>query len=314
LADNFTTDAGTFAAKDILGILFAKNLLNDTAGADAMGLVDPTPAPNTMLGRLKTIADGVTALAGSVDGLEGLATSLNGFVDGLETLIGTSNTSLTAIAGYVDGLEALATSLNGYVDGLETLHGTTNSTLATIAGYVDGLETLIAATNAALTGSTPAGENYTGKIGGDVYSTSVTPAVSATPDYSAGDAVGAIMTFTGAVRTSGGAAILQAARIFSKVPNTVQFDLLLFNAAPTAPTDNVAFDLQSADYAKLIGVVPVTEWTSLGTTACVGQSVGRAQPVKPATGTSIFGVLVVRGTLNLAAVSDIVVTLDLIPG
>lgn len=303
MADNFDTpvaDGKTFAAKDIGGVLFAKNLLSDTAGADAMGLVDPNPAANTLLGRLKAIADAVTAQSAYVDGLEALATSLNGYVDTLESLIGSTNTNLTALQGFVDGLEALL--------------GTTNSTLSTIGGYVDGLETLIAATNAALTGATPAGENYTGKTGGDIYSTSATPVASATPDYSNGDAVGAVLTFNNAVRTSGGSGIIQSVSIFSKVANTVEMDLLLFNAAPTAPTDNAAFDLQTADYSKLIGVIPVTEWTSVGTAPCIGQNVGRGQPIKPATGTAIYGVLVVRGTLNLAGASDIVVTLNVIPG
>jgi len=123
----------------------------DKAAIDALveatGEATATPAANTVLARLKAIADGVSGMAGSVDGLEALATTLNGLVDQVEGLIGTTNTSLGAIGGYVDGLEGLATQLNGFVDGLETLQGTTNSTLATLAGYVDGLEALATALN-----------------------------------------------------------------------------------------------------------------------------------------------------------------------
>lgn len=85
----------------------------------------------------------LTAIAGFVDGLEGLLTTLSGYVDQLEgytdgiegllttinSSLGTLNTSLATIDGHVDGLEALATSLNGYVDQLE--------------GFTDGLEGFI---------------------------------------------------------------------------------------------------------------------------------------------------------------------------
>jgi hypothetical protein len=138
--------------------------LVDSAGVDPVGDVGASPAANTLLGRLKAIADGITALSGYVDGLETLATSLNGYVDTLEALIGTTNTSLLSLAGYVDGLESLATSLNGYVDGLEGLQGTANTSLATLSSlittlntYVDGLEASLAGvlTEATFTARTP---------------------------------------------------------------------------------------------------------------------------------------------------------------
>jgi len=55
--------AGTAAGALIDGKLFGRNLLNDTAGADAMGLVADAPAANTLLGRLKAIAAGLAGLA-----------------------------------------------------------------------------------------------------------------------------------------------------------------------------------------------------------------------------------------------------------
>lgn len=114
------------------GVKAAGAVLVDAANEEVLGQVTANPGALTLLGRLKTIADGITTLAGHVDGLEGLATSLNGFVDGLEALLGTTNSSLTSIAGYVDGLEALAITLNGYVDGLETLGAAQSAALATV--------------------------------------------------------------------------------------------------------------------------------------------------------------------------------------
>jgi hypothetical protein len=72
------------------------------------------------------------------------------------------HTDLVALAGYVDGLEGLATSLNGYVDGVEGLIGTTNTALTTVQGYVDGLETL----NGAVTETAPASDTASSGLNG----------------------------------------------------------------------------------------------------------------------------------------------------
>lgn len=96
MADNISTpvaDGKVLAAKDIASVLFPLNLLADASGADAMGLVGTTPAANTLLGRLKAIAD--------------LLTSQNGYVDGLEGLQTAGNATLAQIAGYLDGVEGL---------------------------------------------------------------------------------------------------------------------------------------------------------------------------------------------------------------
>ena len=45
------------------GKLHGLSLLRDTAGADAMGLVDPAPAANTLFGRLKAIVDAILRTA-----------------------------------------------------------------------------------------------------------------------------------------------------------------------------------------------------------------------------------------------------------
>lgn len=72
----------------------------------ALGEVQASPSANTVLARLKTIADALATLAGHVDGLETLATALNGYVDGLEGLLGTTNSSLSTMIGHVDGIES----------------------------------------------------------------------------------------------------------------------------------------------------------------------------------------------------------------
>jgi hypothetical protein len=63
MADNLTTPvpAGTvLATKDLGTRQLPLNGIADQAGADAMGLVTGAPAANTLLGRLKDIADAIT--------------------------------------------------------------------------------------------------------------------------------------------------------------------------------------------------------------------------------------------------------------
>jgi len=92
--------------------LLSFNLLNDTAGADAMGLVSSTPAANTLLGRLKAVAD---ALGGE------LTTALPSDA-ATATGVAAVKASVDALAPYLDGLEALLGALG------------TEATLAALSG------------------------------------------------------------------------------------------------------------------------------------------------------------------------------------
>jgi hypothetical protein len=241
MADNVTTpvEAGkVLALKDIAGVLFAWNLLADAAGADAMGLVTASPAANTLLGRLKAVAD-------------------------------------------------LLTTQNGYLDGVETLLGA----------------------------ATPAGENYIGRIGGDVLTApAAAPAVTTTA-YASGNVVGGLLTFTGAARAAAGAGLIQAASVLSKSVQTAALDLLVFSANPSASTftDHSAVSINSADTDKLVGVIHLTDWSALGT-ASIAQAVSAGLPFKLASGTSLYGVLVARAAMTLASTSDLTPSLRIIPG
>lgn len=140
---------------------------------------------------------------------------------------------------------------------------------------------------------------------------SQTPTVSASPDYSSGDVIGALLTFRPVVLANGHDATIQAVTVQCKVVNTAAMDLILFNDNPSASTftDNSAPTIDVTDMAKVIGVVNITKWTSLGSNS---QSIGEANsltfPVELAT-TALYGVLIARGTVNLGSTSDITVTL-----
>jgi hypothetical protein len=229
MADNLTTpvaDGKTLAAKDIggAGILYPWNLIADGAGADLFGLVTAAPAAFSVLGRLKTIADGVT-------------------------------------------------------------------------------------------GATPAGEAYIGRIGGDVLTASAgTPAVTAAA-YAAGNVVGGLLTFAGAARTAAGSGLVQAASVISKSAQTAILDLLIFSANPAASTftDKAALSVAAGDLDKLVGVIHLTDWTSLGTPAIV-QAVSAGLPFKLAAGTALYGVLVARAAMTLTSTTDLAPSLRIIPG
>jgi hypothetical protein len=140
---------------------------------------------------------------------------------------------------------------------------------------------------------------------------SQTPAVSASPDYSTGDCVGSLLTFQPVVLAAGHDATVQAVTVQCKVANTVAMDLILFNANPSASTftDNSAPAVHADDLAKVIGVINITKWTSMGSNSqSMGEATNLAFPVELAT-TAAYGVLVARGTVNLASTSDITVTL-----
>lgn len=159
-----------------------------------------------------------------------------------------------------------------------------------------------------------ASEAYVGKNGGDVYSVTAIPVVSTTA-YTAGDVVGTKLTLANASRVAAGSGIVQALMLHSKGALTGSFDVLLFSADPTNSTftDNAALALNVADFDKLVGVVHITDWTSLGTPS-LGQALALGLPFKLAASTSLFAVIVARGTPTLGSTSALTLTARIIPG
>lgn len=226
MADNLTTpvpDGIELAFKDLASVFYALNMIVDQGGADAMGLVTANPAAQTVLGRLKAIAD-------------------------------------------------------------------------------------------LLDDATPAGENYLGKLGGDVLSGAQVPTTAAGA-YASGDVIGTKMTFASMARIAAGSGILQSLVLHSKVALTGAVDVLLFSADPTASTftDNAAVNVNVADFDKLIGVVPLTSWVSLGTPS-FAQAHGIGMAFDLPAGQSLYAVLVARAAATLSTVDDLKLALNVIPG
>lgn len=137
----------------------------------------------------------------------------------------------------------------------------------------------------------------------------VTPTISTTA-YAAKDNVGGLMTFSNAVRASGGSARLEAVQVVDKDQERTSMDLVLFDRTITAPTDNAAFDPSDTELGYCVGVVPIYggDYHDFNDNAVANKMVGLEFLLN---GTDLFGVLVARATPTFTATSDLVVTLTI---
>lgn len=150
--------------------------------------------------------------------------------------------------------------------------------------------------------------NETQEIGTPCEVLTVTPTVSASPDYSAGDAVGGIQTLTSAARTSGGKVSLESLTVVDKANQKKAITVLFFDSNPAAATvtDNSAFAF-STDIAKLVGKVNVAAADyetvdSIGI-ACL-KNIGLK--MKASGSANLYAVVIAGEAINLATVGDLV--------
>jgi hypothetical protein len=144
---------------------------------------------------------------------------------------------------------------------------------------------------------------------------SVTPAVTASA-YSAGNVIGGVMQFAGALLSVGNNGILQSITAkFKGTAVTGSIEVAIFKANPsngtytdkTAPTWNVA------DMANLLGIYTLSAPNSkLGTMTVYNlDGIGKALV---GTATSLWAVTIVDGTPTPASTSDFTLELSLLPG
>lgn len=150
------------------------------------------------------------------------------------------------------------------------------------------------------------------------YRASQTPTITSGAAYSAGNAVGGLLTFAPMVRRDGGSGILNTAILRDKAGQAGTYDLFLFDAAPSAPTDKTAVALSAADLAKCIGVLTFAA-VKLGAASTMGVSAITAANLSikvgggSGSGSSLFGILVARGTPTYASTTDVSIDLVVIP-
>ena len=136
----------------------------------------------------------------------------------------------------------------------------------------------------------------------------LTPAVEATPDYSSDDVMGGLQTIVDAVRNGVQTATLMSFTMSCKADITPAYRVILFKANPSATTftENSALSLNSADYDKVLAHFDVTSFddADLGTPHIMTKA-NLNIPFQLASGTSLYAVLLARGTLNLGSTSDL---------
>ncbi len=153
-----------------------------------------------------------------------------------------------------------------------------------------------------------AGENHIGEVGTPADVITVTPTVSASPDYSIGDAVGGKQTLTSAARVSGGKVVLQSLTLIDKANQKKALTVLFFDSDPTAATitDNSAFVFSTA-ISKYIGRVDIaaTDYVTVDSIALVSLgAIGKA--MKASGSANLFVAVVAVEALNLATTSDLI--------
>ena len=146
------------------------------------------------------------------------------------------------------------------------------------------------------------------------FDITVTPTVS-NGAYSAGDIVGALMTFNTGIGNNR-LLIINEISVMVKAAVTSSLNAVLFNADPTSTTktDNAAYSLNAADTFKVRKTVPVTTLYDHGTPN--EYSSGAVNIVMaPVADTGSFYLLLIDGTgWTLTSTSDIQVRVTGISG
>lgn len=87
---------------------------------------------------------------------------------------------------------------------------------------------------------------------------------TAATTYTVGDTAGAIMTFAGAAKVTGGTGTILAAVLLDKADVGTDYRLHIFRASVTLASDNVAWAVSDTDYESLIGIVVMPSMNDVG--------------------------------------------------
>jgi DNA-binding phage protein len=143
-------------------------------------------------------------------------------------------------------------------------------------------------------------------VGGFTASIKDTTAVSTSPAYTAGDAVGGLRTLANAVLTAG-TGVLESITVLDRANQKAALEILIFDANPTAATitDNAAF-VYSTDDLKVLARISVgtADYITLNSKA-VALIRGIGAVLKAASGTSLYAAVVTTGTPTFAATTDV---------
>ncbi len=130
--------------------------------------------------------------------------------------------------------------------------------------------------------------------------------------YSANDVVGGLLTFASAAAIYGGGGVVKDLIIIDDAGQDAPLELWLFNATFTAIADNGAWDPSQADLRKLVAIISTADGSYFDAGTESVARVEASQRYDLASGTSLFGQLVTRGTPSYSATDDVTVILGLL--
>ena len=100
--------------------------------------------------------------------------------------------------------------------------------------------------------------------------------LTSTGAYTAGDAVGSLLTLDNIVTKNGGGGRIESVTLYDSAAQAIAATLWFFDAPITPTADNAAFAPVDIDMRKCVGTVPIT---SYATTAPTNNQVGTARAV-----------------------------------
>lgn len=132
--------------------------------------------------------------------------------------------------------------------------------------------------------------------GGRSAPTPVTaPAVSTSPAYTSGDALGIAFKISNVFRSEAPSGLLQSIVVVDASFQGQPIDFFFFSAQPTSGVDNSPYTLAAADYAKLLGVQSLFNYVTTSSGASVGELDNIALPLEAGNGADIWVQMVTRG-------------------
>lgn len=146
----------------------------------------------------------------------------------------------------------------------------------------------------------------------NAYADSVSKVIEVTPTidtsaYTTGDLIGTKLTLAGSGNESLGSGFIESVEITDLDKETVDIDVVIFDADPsgTTFTDNAAFDPADADLVNIVCVIPVTSHFDFNDNGVsIVKNVGC--PYKLAVGsTSLYAALVSRASVTYTSAADL---------
>lgn len=131
-------------------------------------------------------------------------------------------------------------------------------------------------------------------------------ATSASPDYTAGDAIGTGGSITSAAKATGGGLIINNLSFVNDAAQNFELDVVFFRDSITATVDNTAWAPTEADLLKMCGGVTVksSDWRSFGARS-IAYLNDIDQVVPSLVATTLYYVVIAQGAFNFAGTTDL---------